>query len=67
MFTVEPFFDKWVIHNTNDESFVFGPFDTEGDAEFIAQMFRMNKIIFNKGDNHGEASIEESHTVHEHA
>lgn len=67
MFYVERFMQSSVIKSTMDEEFIFGPFESEADAEFVAQMFRMNKIIFNKGEEHGQESTEDTDTVHEHA
>jgi hypothetical protein len=64
MYYIEPFFHHWVIKNSYDENFLFGPFESEADAHFVAQMFRANKIIFNKGEEYGEEGTEKSHSVY---
>lgn len=49
MIEVIAVFDMWVIGNTEEPEFVFGPFESEADALFVADMFRKKKIIFNGG------------------
>lgn len=61
---LEPFFHHWVIKDTCDESFVFGPFESESDAYFVMQMFNSKKLNFNKDDNYGEENTQESHTIY---
>lgn len=61
---IESFFHHWVIKDMEDESFLFGPFESEADAYFTMQMANGGKLHFSKGDGYGEKSIEEPNAIY---
>ena len=68
MYHVKPFMNHWVIKHYIAKDFIFGPFETEGDAHFICEMLNTEKITVNFGVEHnGKEDTEESHTIHKHA
>jgi hypothetical protein len=64
MIYIEKYYDSWLIKSTENEDFIFGPFDSESDAHFVAQMFRMNKIQLVKDVDYGEENLEDTNTVY---
>jgi hypothetical protein len=56
----------WVIRHATDDGFAFGPFHSEQDAHFIAQLLETNKIKIVEDDDHGKEGTEDTDSVHEH-
>lgn len=66
MYYAEQYFNAWLIKNTLDDKWVFGPLESESDACFMAEMFNTGKIKLNGDDTYGEKGFEEPYTVHQH-
>lgn len=54
MYTVEKYKGMFMIRYQDETSFILGPFTSESDAYFIAQMFQSDKIRFTKDDDYGK-------------
>jgi hypothetical protein len=63
MHYIEGYFDLWIVKKSDDENFVFGPFDSQADAFFIAEMLNLGKITF-EGDTYGKEDTKDTHTVY---
>ncbi|MDK2600736.1 hypothetical protein QO179_24890 [Bacillus stercoris] len=67
MYYIEPFFNEWMIKKEYDDVFLFGPFESEGDAHFVSEMLNQDKLRVKLGVGYGEEDIKDTKTVHEHA
>lgn len=61
---IEPFFNHWVVKDREDETFLFGPFDSEADCYFVMQMLNNEKIKFIEDGSHGEEGLKEPHSIY---
>jgi hypothetical protein len=63
MYYTEGYFDAWLIKKSDDEMFVFGPFDSQSDAWFVCEMLNAGKIKF-EGGAYGKEDTKDTHTVY---
>jgi hypothetical protein len=63
MYYIGDFWGQTFIYHTEDESVMFGPFDSQYDATFVCEMLNSGKLKLELG-SYGKEDIKDTHTVY---